>query len=146
MLFSSFQKLKILQEIKLDGCDITKADLSLIGKGCKELKELSLSKCQGVNDAGIISVVSLCSGLQKLDITCCRDITDETMEAVARRCRGLLTLKMESCMLVTAEGLSLIGSGCTVLEELDLTDSSLNNNGKKLNHVVNCCPYYLQQF
>ena len=148
MLFSSLQKLKNLQEIKLDGCNIGKADLSLIGNGCKELKELSLSKCQGVTDAGVTSIVSSCTSLQKLDITCCREITDVTMEAIATRCKGLLALKMESCILVTADGLSLIGHGCAVLEELDLTDCRLNDNGKKTyqlweNTVSHCLANFL---
>jgi hypothetical protein len=132
VLFSSLQKLKTLQVIRLDGCAIGEANLSLIGSGCKELKEFSLSKCQGVTDAGIVGVVTACTGLQKLDLTCCREITDVALEEIATNCRGLLSLKMENCLLVTAEGLVLIGNCCLLLEELDLIDCNLNDNGKSL--------------
>lgn len=132
MLFSSLQKLKTLKVIKLDGCAIGEANLSLIGSGCTELKELSLSKCQGVTDVGIVGVVTACTGLQKLDLTCCREITDVAIEAIATNCKGLLSLKMENCLLGTAEGLISIGRCCLLLEELDLTDCNLNDNGKSL--------------
>lgn len=122
----------MLQVIKLDGCTIGDADLSLIGRGCKELKELSLSKCQGVTDLGVVGVVTASTGLQKLDLTCCREITDVALEAIATNCRGLLSLKMENCLLVTAEGLISIGKFCLSLEELDLTDCQLNDDGKSL--------------
>lgn len=131
VLFASFQKLKTLQVVKLDGCVIGDSNLSLIGSGCIELKELSLSKCQGVTDAGVVGVVTSCTGLQKLDLTCCRDITDTALKAVATSCTGLLSLRMENCLLVTAEGLIMIGKSCVYLEELDLTDCNLNDNGLK---------------
>lgn len=130
VLFSSLQKLKTLEVIRLDGCAIGEANLSLIGSGCKELKELSFSKCQGVTDVGIVDLVTACTGLQKLDLTCCREITDVALEAIAINCRSLLSLKMENCLLVTAEGLISIGKCCLLLEELDLTDCNLNDNGK----------------
>lgn len=130
VLFSSLQKLKMLQVIKLDGCTIGEANLSLIGRGCKELKELSLSKCQGVTDFGVVGVVTARTGLHKLDLTCCREITDVALEAIATSCGGLLSLKMENCLLVTAEGLISIGKFCLALEELDLTDCNLNDDGK----------------
>ena len=132
VLFSSLQNLKILQAIRLDGCAIGEANLSLIGSGCKELKELSLSKCQGVTDVGVVGVVAACTGLRKLDLTCCREITDIALEAIATNCKGLLSLKMENCLSVTDGGLVSIGRNLFHLEELDLTDCNLNDDGKSL--------------
>lgn len=122
----------MLQVIRLDGCTIGEANLGLIGRGCEELKELSLSKCQGVTDSGVVGVVSARTGLQNLDLTCCRDITDVALEAIATCCRGLRSLKMENCLLLTAKGLVSIGQFCLSLEELDLTDCNLNDDGKSL--------------
>ena len=143
VLFSSLQRLKTLQVVRLDGCAIGEANLSLIGSGCKELKELSLSKCQGVTDAGVVGVVAACTGLQKLDLTCCREITNVALEAIATNCKGLLSLKMENCLLVTSEGLALIGRNCFHLEELDLTDCNLDDNGKSFRfsnmHMFSSC-------
>jgi F-box/leucine-rich repeat protein 2/20 len=145
VLFSSLQRLKTLQVVRLDGCAIGEANLSLIGSGCKELKELSLSKCQGVTDAGVVGVVAACTGLQKLDLTCCREITNVALEAIATNCKGLLSLKMENCLLVTSEGLVLIGRNCFHLEELDLTDCNLDDNGKSFRfsnmHMFSSCNY-----
>nr|ADE76629.1 unknown [Picea sitchensis] len=38
---------------------------------------------------------------------------------------------MESCSLVTERSLTMLGEGCPFLEELDLTDCSINNTGLK---------------
>ncbi|KAL3614805.1 hypothetical protein CASFOL_040466 [Castilleja foliolosa] len=74
-LANSLGKLSMLQSIKLDGCQVTCSGLKAIANGCVSLQELNLSKCMGVTDEGLSSVVTKHKDMKKLDITCCRKIT-----------------------------------------------------------------------
>lgn len=130
-LLASFQHFGRLQTIKFDGCMISSTALESIGKRCKSLREISLSKCIGVTDNGISAIAACCTELNKLDLTCCRDLTDIAIKAVATSCRYLSCLMMESCGLVTERSLTMLGEGCPLLRELDLTDCRINDKGLK---------------
>lgn len=130
-LACSLQKLSKLQSVKLDGCLVTCAGLQAIGNSCFSLQELSLSKCSGVTDKGLTSIVKRHKELRKLDITCCRNITYVSITHIANACRSLTCLRMESCTLVPREAFVLIGQRCHLLEELDLTDNEIDDEGLK---------------
>lgn len=126
---SGLQRLSKLQSINLDCSHVTTNGLKSIGSCCTSLKELSLSKCSGVTDEGLSFISSKNKGLVKLDITCCREITDVGIATMTSSCTSLTSLRMESCSLVTSLGLRLIGQRCHLLEELDLTDNDLDDEG-----------------
>lgn len=128
-LADSLQKLSMLQSIKLDGCQVMCSGLKAIGNCCVSLRELSLSKCLGVTDEGLSSLLTKHRDLRKLDITCCRKITHLTIAHITNSCSSLTSLRMESCSLVSAEAFVLIGQRCHFLEELDLTDNEINDEG-----------------
>ncbi|CAN4077016.1 unnamed protein product [Withania somnifera] len=127
----SLQKLSRLQSVKLDGCQVTCSGLKAIGNWCVSLKELSLSKCLGVTDEGLCSLVTKHKDLRKLDITCCRKITQVSISHITNSCVSLTSLRMESCTLIPREAFVLIGQGCQYLEELDLTDNEIDDEGLK---------------
>ncbi|XP_059296709.1 F-box/LRR-repeat protein 3-like [Lycium ferocissimum] len=127
----SLQKLSRLQSVKLDGCQVTCSGLKAIGNWCVSLKELSLSKCLGVTDEGLCSLVTKHKDLRKLDITCCRKITHVSISHITNSCASLTSLRMESCTLVPIEAFVLIGQRCQYLEELDLTDNEIDDEGMK---------------
>ncbi|RAL52041.1 hypothetical protein DM860_016539 [Cuscuta australis] len=135
-LGESLQKLSMLQSIKLDGCQVTCSGLRAIGNWCVSLRELSLSKCPGVTDDGLCSVVTKHRELVKLDITCCRNITHLSISNITNSCPSLTSLRMESCTLVPREAFVLIGQRCQSLEELDVTDNKIDNEG--LESVSKC--------
>lgn len=128
---NGLKKLSMLQSIKLDGSVVTRAGLKAIGDWCVSLKELSLSKCDGVTDEGLSYVATKHRDLRKLDITCCRKISDVSITHVTSSCTGLTSLRMESCTLVPREAFVLIGQRCRFLEELDLTDNEIDDEGLK---------------
>ncbi|OWM67079.1 F-box/LRR-repeat protein 3 isoform X2 [Punica granatum] len=130
-LAASLKKLIMLQSIKLDGCSVTCSGLKAIGSCFVSLRELSLSKCSGVTDEGFSFLVTRQKQLKKLDITCCRQITDVSIAHVTSSCTGLTSLRMESCCLVSKEAFVLIGQRCHSLEELDLTDNEVDDEGLK---------------
>lgn len=127
----SLQKLSRLQCVKLDGCQVTCSGLMAIGNWCVSLRELSLSKCVGVTDEGLSSLVTKHKDLRKLDITCCRKITYISISHITNSCASLTSLRMESCTLVPREAFVLIGQRCQYLEELDLTDNEIDDEGLK---------------
>lgn len=130
-LAESLQKLSMLQCVKLDGCQVTCCGLKAIGNWCISLRELSLSKCVGVTDEGLSSLLTKHKDLRKLDITCCRKITHVSIAHITNSCASLTSLKMESCTLVSREAFVLIGQRCQFLEELDLTDNEIDDEGLK---------------
>lgn len=130
-LANSLRKLSMLQTIKLDGCLVTFSGFEAIGNRCISLKELSLCKCLGVTDEGLSSLVSKHRDLRKLDITCCRKITFVSIDHITNSCTSLISLRMESCVSVPREAFTLIGQRCHSLEELDLTDNEIDDEGLK---------------
>ena len=128
----SLRKLSQLQSIRLDGCQVMCSGLKGIGSSCVSLKELSLSKCSGVTDDGLSSIVTKHTDLKRLDITCCRKITQASIAQVTKSCPSLISLKMESCTLVSSEAFVLIGQHCQFLEELDVTDNDVDDEGMHL--------------
>ncbi|XP_047307705.1 F-box/LRR-repeat protein 3-like [Impatiens glandulifera] len=130
-LANSLQKLSALKSIKLDWCIITCSGLDAIGNCCTSLREISLSKCSGVTDEGLSSLVKKCKDLEKLDITCCRKITYVSIANITNSCSSLTSLKMEACTLVPREAFVLIGEYCHLLEELDITDNEIGDEGLK---------------
>lgn len=128
-LVASLKKLRMLQCIKLDGCLVTCSGLKALGSSCFTLHELSLSKCSGVLDEGFSFLITRQKHLKKLDITCCRRITGVSIAHVTNSCLGLKSLRMESCGLVSKEAFVLIGQKCVFLEELDLTDNEIDDEG-----------------
>ncbi|XP_062181971.1 F-box/LRR-repeat protein 3-like isoform X2 [Phragmites australis] len=130
-LVSGFQRIAKLRTLKLEGCKFMADGLKAIGRSCVSIMELSLSRSSGVTDTELSFVVSRLKNLLKLDITCCRNITDVSLAAITSSCTSLISLRMESCGHVSSKGLQLIGKRCCHLEELDLTDSDLDDEGLK---------------
>lgn len=118
-----------LQCIKLDGCQVSCAGMKAIADCCVSLKEISLCKCIGVTDEGLSSIMEKHNGLKNLDITCCRKITHASLDIITSSCNSLISLKMESCSLIPEDAFELIGQRCSLLEELDITDNEVNDEG-----------------
>lgn len=95
-----------------------------------------MSKCSGVTDEGLSSLVKKQKELRKLDITCCRKLTCVSIAHVAYSCTSLTSLRMESCTLVPREAFVLIGRKCHLLEELDLTDNEIDDEGSMFASVI----------
>ncbi|KAI4365541.1 hypothetical protein MLD38_021518 [Melastoma candidum] len=135
-LVTGLKKLSMLQTLKLDGCMVTISGLKALGDCCASLTEISLSKCAGVTDEGLSYLVTKHGQLKKLDLTCCRKITEVSIAHITRSCTALASLRMESCTLVPKEAFVLIGGRCAYLEELDLTDNEIDDEG--LEYISRC--------
>lgn len=133
-ILSSLKDLKNLKAIRIDGARMYDYGFHMIKASCMHLVEIGLGKCKGVNDNGVMQLVSGCPNVKILDLTCCDALTDVAISAVADSCRNLRCLKVESCSLLTEKSLKYLGSYRFVLEELDLTDCcGVNDQGKLVN-------------
>lgn len=135
-VFHNFTDLKHLKTFRVHGAQIADSFFDIISSNCLLLVEVGLSKCEGVNDTGIVKLVSGHPNLKILDLTCCDDITDMAILAIAQSCRKLSCLKLESCSLLSEKSFSYLGSSCPLLEELDLTECSVNDKG--LEYLSKC--------
>ncbi|ESR45203.1 F-box/LRR-repeat protein 3 [Citrus sinensis] len=121
----------MLQSIKFEDCPVARSGIKAIGNWHGSLKELSLSKCSGVTDEELSFVVQSHKELRKLDITCCHKITYASINSITKSCTSLTSLRMECCKLVSWEAFVLIGQQCQYLEELDITENEVNDEGLK---------------
>ncbi|GMN23499.1 hypothetical protein TIFTF001_000140 [Ficus carica] len=121
----------VLRSIRLDGCLVTCSGIKAIGNWNSSLVELSFSKCSGLTDECLVFLAQRHKELKKLDITCCRKITCASIDGVTKSCTSLTFLKMESCSLVPKEAFLFIGQRCSLLEELDVTDNEIDDEGLK---------------
>jgi F-box/leucine-rich repeat protein 2/20 len=87
---------------------------------CPGLRELDLSYCSYIGDAGMVGVAQL-RNLATLKLENCRDITDAGLGAIAAGCKALRHLSLKWCLGVTDNGISFIARNCRHLETLDLS-------------------------
>ncbi|KAB5512869.1 hypothetical protein DKX38_029897 [Salix brachista] len=120
-----------LRLVKFDGCLVKCSGVRAIGRWPRSLKELSFSKCSGVEDDSLSFLVQAHKELTKLDITCCRKITYDSVDSITSSCRSLTSVGMESCSLVPKEAFILFGQRCELIEELDVTDTKIDDEGLK---------------
>ena len=142
-LAKCLQSFPRLRSVKLDSCLGTKSGLKAIGNLGASLKELNLSKCVGVTDENLPFLVQTHKDLEKLDITCCHTITHASISSLTNSCLRLTSLRMESCSLVSREGFLFIGR-CQLLEELDVTDTEIDDQGCISNLTFTLKSAYLQ--
>ncbi|WVZ50025.1 hypothetical protein U9M48_001324 [Paspalum notatum var. saurae] len=125
-----------LSVLRLDGIEIFASNLQAIGSSCKNLVEIGLSKCNGVTDDGIASLVGHCSNLKTIDVTCCHLLTNDALAAIAENCRMVECLRLESCPFINEKGIERVATLCSHLKEIDLTDCRINDEA--LQHLSRC--------
>lgn len=112
--------------------------MKAIADYCESLKELSFRKCNGVTDEGLSCIARKHGQLRKLDITCCQEITDASIESITTSCAYLTSFRMENCSMVSKEAFVLIGKRCQSLEDIDFTETEINDEGFACNIVYLC--------
>lgn len=70
---------------------------------CLQLRDLNISFCHKLSDAGIRSVVTSCSLLTSLDVSHCLCISDETLREIAQTCLNLHVLNASYCPNISLE-------------------------------------------
>lgn len=87
--------------------------------------------CKGVTDEGLSPVFTKHRDLQKVDISHCNDVTCASIVHLTSSCASLVSLKMAMCSQLSAEAFVAMGQHCQLLEELDVSDCRINDEGSK---------------
>ena len=129
-----------LKELNLSDCiNITDAGISKIGEGCAQLQSLNLDECIEVTDVGITKIGEGCLQLRKLNLEDCSQVTDVGISKIGEGCLQLQELHLSSCNKVTDVGISKIGEACAQLQSLDLGGCS-NVTDAGISKIGEGCP------
>ncbi|KAL9228842.1 hypothetical protein vseg_004378 [Gypsophila vaccaria] len=116
--------------------DVVDEGLRLIGKGCPNLRKLSVV---GPGEEGLGYVAGRCLMLQELEVHCCGDVA---LRGVTRF-RNLQILKLGGCVeglyesVVSDIGLTILAQGCRRLVKLELSGCEGSYDGIKA--IGQCC-------
>ncbi|KAL8149732.1 EIN3-binding F-box protein 2-like isoform X1 [Apium graveolens] len=142
--------LQCLESLLIASCrGTTDVSLEAIGKGCPNLKQMSLKKCCFVSDSGLVAFVKASGSLKGLHLEECNRITqfgilgaisncvsklkslalvkcmgikDLVLETpVLSRCESLHSLTIQNCLGFGSASLAVVGKLCPHLHHLDLS-------------------------
>lgn len=102
---------------------IDKRSLISIGKCCSSLRFMIACGCSRLDDDAIIGLTKGCKYLEELNLKRCYKISDRALFAIGQNCRRLRKISLESCN-VSSEGVNALTTGCSLLKEIDLSNSS----------------------
>ncbi|XP_039124924.1 F-box/LRR-repeat protein 15 isoform X1 [Dioscorea cayenensis subsp. rotundata] len=74
---------------------------------CPMLRELDISSCHKLSDAGIRSAATACHSLEQLDMSFCSCVSDETLREIAFACPNLSVLDASYCPNISLESVRL---------------------------------------
>ncbi|KAK6254626.1 hypothetical protein SCA6_015931 [Theobroma cacao] len=98
--------------------------LRAVGKGCKKLKNLTLSDCYFLSDKGLEAIATGCTELTHLEVNGCHNIGTIGLESVGKYCPRLTELALLYCQRIGNFALYEVGRGCKDLQALHLVDCS----------------------
>ncbi|XP_012505748.1 PREDICTED: F-box/LRR-repeat protein 13 [Propithecus coquereli] len=119
-----------LVSVDLSGTAICNEGLMTLSRH-KKLKELSLSECYRITDAGIEAFCKSSLTLELLDVSYCSQLSDGIIKALAIYCIKLTSLSVAGCPKITDSAIEMLSAKCCYLHILDisgcvlLTDQSL---------------------
>ncbi|KAG4381228.1 hypothetical protein GLYMA_15G101100v4 [Glycine max] len=135
----------------MQGCYVGDQGLAAVGQCCKQLEDLNLRFCEGLNDIGLVELaLGVGNALKSLGVAACAKITDVSMEVVGSHCRSLETLSLDSEFIHNKGVLSVI-KGCPHLKVLklqciNLTDDVLKVVGARCLSLELLALYSFQRF
>nr|KAF6469411.1 F-box and leucine rich repeat protein 13 [Molossus molossus] len=109
-----------LISLDLSGTDISNEGLMILSRH-RKLKELSLSECYKITDAGI---QALCKGskiLEHLDVSYCLQLSDVIIVSLAIYCLNLTSLSIAGCPKITDSAIEILSAKCHYLHILDIS-------------------------
>lgn len=89
------------------------------------LKDLNVSNCHGVTDAGVCAIAAGCTNLQALNCAFLRRVSDVSLLALGTHCPWLHELVMSGNVQVSDAGVLALAQGCKHLGRVNLTHCPL---------------------
>eukprot|EP00899_Mesostigma_viride_P021235 jgi/Mesvir1/29112/Mv18418-RA.1 len=125
-----------LMEMETKGTKLGAA-LEDIAAMCKGLKHLSVARCSGVTDGGVLAIAGACQGLESLNVAATQ-IGDAAIQAVAASCPGLQRLVVTNCKRVSDASLVSVAKHCRQLVALSVDETLVTDAG--VTAVAQNCP------
>ncbi|XP_025107990.1 dynein regulatory complex subunit 6-like isoform X5 [Pomacea canaliculata] len=122
--FVSVSQCRNIQDLNLSGClGLDDDTLKLITKGCKILLYLNISHTS-LTDASLRAVAKYCVNLQYISLAFCNKFSDRGLHYLSNgKCsKKLEYLDLSGCLQVTPQGFQNLASGCINLTTLILDD------------------------
>ena len=114
-----------LQSLSLSRCrGITDTGLIIISEQCPHLKSLKLVNSYKITNAGIISISTHCAGLKLLNLRGCDHISDASIISISTYCTSLQSLNLDGCNQITDASIISISTHCTGLQSVNLNECS----------------------
>ncbi|XP_076469222.1 F-box and leucine-rich repeat protein 13-like isoform X1 [Babylonia areolata] len=122
--FVSVSECRNIQDLNLSGClGLDDETLKLVAKGCKILLYLNISHTN-LTDGALRAVAKYCMNLQFLSLAFCGKFSDRGLLYLATgKCAGKLEyLDLSGCLQVTPQGFHNLANGCTNITTLILNE------------------------
>lgn len=104
---------------------INDESFTIIVDRCDAFRTLNIDYCNKITSIGLANL-GRCPHLERLHADC-SDFTDEHLEIIGECCPKLMFICLESCWQITITGIEEILTRCTMLRQIDLGDTSLDN-------------------
>ncbi|XP_064199506.1 F-box and leucine-rich repeat protein 13 isoform X1 [Anguilla rostrata] len=135
--------------LNMRGCSALREPSFLCVGDCRNLRELNVSECAGVNDETLKIVLEgcpallylnlsytavtnssfralsrCCLNLQYLSLAYCRSFTDKGLQylATGKGCHRIIYLDLSGCTQISVEGFRFIAMGCSLLQRVEFND------------------------
>ncbi|XP_069085784.1 F-box and leucine-rich repeat protein 13 [Pleurodeles waltl] len=122
--FKSISECKNVQDLNVSECQgLNDESMRIISEGCPALLYLNLSYTDITN--GTLRMLSRClPNLQYLSLANCRKFTDKGLQylATGKGCRKLIYLDLSGCTQISVDGFRCVASGCCSLQHLKIDD------------------------
>ncbi|XP_072990479.1 EIN3-binding F-box protein 2-like [Typha latifolia] len=123
---------KSLRSLKICSCPgFTNDSLALVGKLCPQLEAIDLSGFISLSDDGLLPLIgNSAAGLVEVNLSGCINLTDTTIATLVEKHGATLKLlNLDGCTNVTDNSVLEISDRCCVLEELDMSRSTITDYG-----------------
>ncbi|KAK3101016.1 hypothetical protein FSP39_000289 [Pinctada imbricata] len=128
--FVNISECRNLQDLNLSECTgLDDEALKVVVKGCTILLYLNLSHTD-ITDASLRAISKYCQNLQFLSLAYCKKFSDKGLQYLAAgKCsKKLEYLDVSGCLQMTPDGFKSMASGCTNIQTMMLNDFSTLND------------------
>ncbi|XP_006822465.2 F-box and leucine-rich repeat protein 13-like [Saccoglossus kowalevskii] len=124
--FVSIGQCKNLQDLNISECSGVNDDMMKdIAEGCSILLYLNISHTN-IADASLRVLSRCCANLQYLSLAYCKRFSDKGLQYLShsRGCRKLIYLDLSGCTQITQEGYRNMSEGCSNIQSIFLNDNN----------------------
>jgi F-box and leucine-rich repeat protein GRR1 len=105
---------------------------------CTRVERLTLTKCRGLTDSGLVALVENSASLLALDISEDKNITEASIYAIAEYCKRLQGLNISGCDAISNESMIKLAESCKYIKRLKLNECAQLRDNAVLAFAEHC--------